>query len=230
MKARILLLVGVLNVYGCTKPQVSPQESTIATPAPTPRLASQGTVFLLRRVAVATEDSLHGLAAGSEVKVIEERPGKLLVETQGLQFEINQGDTTNDLDQRDMVLARAAEREAIRQAAMATPAQTEDQKFLAEENGRRRSLAEAQIAHLRSAIDLAKEEIARLEAEYNESVSSWNKENTMTPNNGRSYETEGGSTDSAENNAHRERIAVLETHIANCDREIQMLSDAMAGW
>jgi hypothetical protein len=61
---------------------------------------------------------LATFASGSEVKVIEERSGKLLVETQGFRFEIDQEYATSDLDQRDTVLARAAEREAAYQAAM----------------------------------------------------------------------------------------------------------------
>ena len=105
MQARILLLAGMLIVSGCSKPQVSPQDSVAATPAPAPRLAPEGTAYLLRRVAVATENSLYGLAEGSELKVIEERSGKLLVEAQGLRFEIDQEYATSDLDQRDTALA-----------------------------------------------------------------------------------------------------------------------------
>ncbi len=225
MNARVLLFASILNLYACNKPPVSPQQSEIATPTPTPRMASQETVYLLRRVAVATEDSLYGLEPGTELKVIEERPGKLWVETQGLQFAINQRDTTNDLDERSRVLARAAERASIRRIAIFNRAQTEDQKFLAEENARRRSLAEAQIARLYGTMDSAKQEIARLEAKRNESVP-----NVATTNDGGSYGIEGGSPDPAENNARQERIAVLQTHIADCDRQIQILSDAMAGW
>ena len=33
-----------------------------------------------------------------------------------------------------------------------------------------------------------------------------------------------------EDNARRKRIAVLQAHIADCDREIQMLADAMERW
>jgi hypothetical protein len=204
MQARILLLAGMLIVSGCSKPQVSPQESAAATPAPAPRLAPDGTVYLLRRVAVATENSLYGLAEGSELKVIEERSGKLLVETQGLRFEIDQEYATSDLDQRETVLARAAEREAAYQAAMARRTQTEDKKFLAEENLQRRNVADAKITHLRNAIAAARDEINRLDAENNESV-----------------------VDSAEDESRRRRIAILEADIANCDKEIQILSDSV---
>ena len=143
MQARILLLAGMLIVCGCGKPQVSSQDSPAATPVPAPRLAPEGTVYLLRRVAVATENSLFGLAEGSEVKVIELRSGKLLVETQGLQFEIDQQYATNDLNQRDTTLTRAAEKEAAYQAALERRTQTEDKKFLAEENLQRRNVADA---------------------------------------------------------------------------------------
>jgi hypothetical protein len=204
MHARILLLAGMLTVCGCSKPQISPQDSAQATPAPAPRLAPQGTVYLLRRVAVATENSLYGLAEGSEVKVIEERSGKLLVEAQGLRFEIDQEYATSDLDQRETVLARAAEREAAYQAAMARRTQTEDKKFLAEENLERRNVAYAKITHLRNAIAAARDEIDRLDAENNESV-----------------------VGSAEDQSRRRRIAILEADIANCDKEIQILSDSV---
>ena len=158
----------------------------------------------MRRVAVATENSLYGLAEGSEVKVIEERSGKLLVEAQGLRFEIDQEYATSDLDQRETVLARAAEREAAYQAAMARRTQTEDKKFLAEENLQRRNVADAKITHLRNAIAAARDEIDRLDAENNESV-----------------------VDSAEDQSRRRRIAILEADIANCDKEIQILSDSV---
>ena len=202
MQARILLLAGMLIVSGCSKPQISPQDSAAATPAPAPRLAPEGTVYLLRRVAVATENSLFGLAEGSEVKVIELRSGKLLVETQGLQFEIDQQYATNDLNQRDTMLTRAAEKEAAYQADLERRTQTEDKKFLAEENLQRRNVADAKITHLRNAIAAARDEIDRLDAENNESVG-----------------------DSAEDQSRRRRIAILEADIANCDREIQILSD-----
>jgi hypothetical protein len=204
MQARILLLAGMLIVSGCSKPQVSPQDSAAATPAPAPRLAPEGTAYLLRRVAVATENSLYGLAEGSELKVIEERSGKLLVEAQGLRFEIDQEYATSDLDQRETVLARAAEREAAYQAAMARRTQTEDKKFLAEENLQRRNVADAKITHLRNEIAAARDEINRLDAENNESV-----------------------VGSAEDQSRRRRIAILEADIANCDKEIQILSDSV---
>lgn len=204
MQARILLLAGMLIVCGCSKPQISPQDSAQATPAPAPRLAPYGTVYLLRRVAVATENSLYGLAEGSEVKVIEERSGKLLVEAQGLRFEIDQEYATSDLDQRETVLARAAEREAAYQAAMARRTQTEDKKFLAEENLERRNVAYAKITHLRNVIAAARDEIDRLDSENNESV-----------------------VGSVEDQSRRGRIAILEADIANCDKEIQILSDSV---
>jgi hypothetical protein len=230
MKARVLLVASILTLCACKKPQVSPQGSATATPTPTPRVANQGTVYLLRRVAVATEHSLYGLAPGTELKVIEDRRGKLLVQTQGLQFVINQRDTTNDLDQRSKIITREEERDSIRRIAKATRAQTEDQKFLAEENARRRSFAEAQIARLCSTIDSARREIAGLEAERDESVSNGGEFHVATANEARSYGIAVGSDDSAENNARRARIAVLQAHIADCDRQIQILSDAIAGW
>ena len=90
--------------------------------------------------------------------------------------------------------------------------------------------ADAQIARLCSTIDSARREIARLEAKGNESVSSGGEMRAATANEARSYAIAAGSEDSAEHNARRARIAVLQTHIADCDRQIQILSDAIAGW
>ena len=228
MKARVLLLASILALCACNKPQVSAQGT--ATPTSTPRMATHGTAYLLRRVAVATEDSLYGLAPGTELKVIEERRGQLLVQTDGLQFVINQRDTTNDLEKRRKILTREEELDSIRRIAMTNRAQTEDQKFLSEENARRRSFADAQIARLLSTIDSARREIARLEADRNELVSSRGNSHVATTNGAKSYRIAVKSDDSAENNARRARIAILQTHIADCDRQIQILSDAIAGW
>jgi DNA-binding transcriptional regulator YiaG len=227
MQTRILLVAGVLSFCGCNKPQVSPQEFAVETSAHTPGRAPEGTVYLLRRVAVATDDTLRGFAEGSEAKVIEERSEKLLVEIEGMQFEISREEATNDLDQRDAALARASEREAVRLAALAIrEAEEEDRKFLAEENARRRSFAETKIAHLRSAIESAREEIARLETESNDSVARWERQHIPTRISGSESYAKGSDT-SAEENARQERIAALQTHIANCDREIRILSDTV---
>ena len=93
MKARILFLVGSLVLGACKEPTVSSEQPAIATPSPAPRV-----VYLLRRVAVATEDSVYGLDPGSELKLLDERSGRLLVETKGVQFEISQHDATHDPD------------------------------------------------------------------------------------------------------------------------------------
>ena len=162
--------------------------------------------------------------------MIEERRGQLLVQTDGLQFVINQRDTTNDLDKRRRILTREEELDSIRRIAMTNREQTEDQKFLSEENARRRSFADAQIARLLSTIDSARREIARLEADRNELVSSRGNSHVATTNGAKSYRIAVKSDDSAENNARRARIAILQTHIADCDRQIQILSDAIAGW
>jgi hypothetical protein len=82
MKARILFLMGSLVLAACKEPQVSSDEPT-AAPTPSPAV-----VYLARRVAIATEESLYGLEAGTELNLIEERPASLLVEAEGMQFEI----------------------------------------------------------------------------------------------------------------------------------------------
>jgi hypothetical protein len=202
MRAWILLVAGALTLWGC-RPQVPPQQVAVETPAPAARRAPEGIVYLLRRVAVATEDRLQGFSQGSEAKVIEESSEKLLVEIQGLQFEINREDATNDLDRRDHLLASAEEERTARLVRSRT-AGTEDRKFLDEENARRRGFAEARIEGLRSTILSTREQIAMLE-------------------------TEDKTSSLADHSARKERIAALQTQIANCDREIQILSDAVAG-
>ena len=216
MKARILLVVGSLVLGACKEPPVLSGQPAITTPSPVSR-----PVYLLRRVAVATTDSLYGLDAGTQLNVIEERPGRLLVETQGVQFEIDQRDATNDADKAKMLLARAEEEKTVRQVAMATRLRTEDQKFLAEENIRRRSSASMQVAHLRRAVDSAREEIATLEAAQS-APTGYRKRNTTSD--------ETSSSASLEDSARQQRISFLRTYIADCDREIQTLSDAMASW
>jgi hypothetical protein len=151
-------------------------------------------------VVAATEERLQGFPAGSEARLIEQRSEKLLVEIQGMQFEIDRENATDNVDQRDRTLARDAERHAARLVTI-TASQAADRKFLKEENARRRSFAETRIEHLRSAILSAREEVAILEADYD---------------------------DTANNKARQQRVADLQTSIANCDKEIQILSDAMA--
>jgi len=157
MKARILLLVGSVILGACKEPQASSQKVVIASPSPTPRPA-----YLLRRLAVATEESLYGLEAGSEIKVIDEHAGRLLVETHGVRFEINRGDATSDPGQAEMLRARTQEQKANWQL---TRLRNEDQRFLAEDNIRRRSSARIQVAQPRRAIDSDSQETAGLESE-----------------------------------------------------------------
>jgi hypothetical protein len=148
MKARILFLVGSLVLAACKEPQVSFDEPQIATPTPSPAV-----VYLARRVAIATEESLYGLEAGTELKLVEERPASLLVEAEGMQFEIDPREVTNDREQAERVLAQTKTARATRQSAVATRWQIEDQRFLAEENLRRLA---AEEAHLRTAVDQPK--------------------------------------------------------------------------
>ncbi|HEY5705303.1 MAG TPA: hypothetical protein VIS96_06995 [Terrimicrobiaceae bacterium] len=202
MQTRILLLAGILSVSACGRPQVPLEGSGVATPAP--EQPSYETLYLLRRVVAATEEGLYGVAEGSAVKVIEERAGKLLVETKGLRFEIDPEFATTELGQRNAALAHAEEREAAFDAAIARRMQIEDRKFLAEEDLRRRNLADAKINHLRNAIIAAIDEIDLLDAENNQST-----------------------VDSADDKSRRRRIAILEAEIANCNREIRVLSHSM---
>ncbi|HEY5954308.1 MAG TPA: hypothetical protein VIT18_08080 [Terrimicrobiaceae bacterium] len=211
MKVRILILASSLVLVACKEQQVAPPAPQIEAPSPSP-----STRYLLRRVAVATEESLYGLDAGTELQLIEERPGRLLVQAQGMQFEIDPRDTTNDPSAAERVL-RPKEGKGVRRGAIAAQWQTEDREFLAAENIRR-STAE-QISHLRASIDSARAHIARLEAKparagRGQSIAALDDNSSGRPR---------------EVDARRQSISLLQSYIADCDREIQMLSDATPG-
>jgi hypothetical protein len=211
MKVRILILASSLVLVACKEQQVAPPAPQIEAPSPLP-----STRYLLRRVAVATEESLYGLDAGTELQLIEERPGRLLVQAQGMQFEIDPRDTTDDPSAAERVL-RPKEGKAVRRGAIAAQWQTEDREFLAAENIRR-STAE-QISHLRASIDSATAHIARLKAKpartgRGESIAALDDNSSGRPR---------------EVDARRQSISLLQSYIADCDREIQMLSDATPG-
>ena len=147
MKARILGLVGCLVLAGCKEAQVSSDESPPYMPAATP---SPGPLYLAQRVVIATEEGLYGLDAGTELKLIEELPTSLLVEAEGMRFEINARQATRDRQLAETLLAHAKERKAVGQGTTAESQRIEDRKFLAEEDLRRSA---AEEAHLRSAVD-----------------------------------------------------------------------------
>jgi hypothetical protein len=212
MKVRILILASSLVLVACKEQQVAPPAPQIEAPSPLP-----STRYLLRRVAVATEESLSGLDAGTELQLIEERPGRLLVQAQGMQFEIDPRDTTDNPSGAKRVLLRAKEGKAVRRVAIAGQWQTEDREFLAAENIRR-STAE-QISHLRASIDSARAHIARLEAKPGRTGGERAFAALDDNSRGRPLEED----------ARRQSIALLQSYIADCDREIQMLSDATPG-
>jgi len=202
MNARILFLVGSVVLAACKEPPVSSDQPQMTTPSPSPPVL----YYLSRRVAVATEESLYGLEAGTELKLIEARPDRLLVEAEGMQFEIDQREVINDREQAEMLRTRAEKGKEIQRVAMGW--RVEDPKFLAEENTRR-SAAE-QITHLRNAIGSARAEITTLEV-------------------GPSQTGLDGPLGAApsEDRARQQRISNLQAYIADCDREIQILSEAM---
>jgi hypothetical protein len=203
MKVRILILATSLVLVACKEQQVAPPAPQIGAPSSSPP-----TRYLLRRVAVATDESLYGLDAGTALQLVEERPDRLLVQAEGMQFEIDPRDTTEDPTEAERVLTDAKEATAVRQVALATQCRTEDRKFLAAEN-RRRSTAE-QISHLRASIASARAHIARLEAGPEESIAAREDNWRGRP---------------SEEDARRKSIALLQSYIADCDREIQTLSD-----
>ena len=149
MKARILWFLGCLVLVGCNEAQVSSGEPPTSTPTET-AIPSAGQLYLAERVAVATDESLYGLKAGTELKLIEERPTGLLVEAEGMQFEIDPSQTTRNRDLARSLLARTTETKIMPQVTPVELWQIEDRKFLAEENLRRSA---AEEAHLRSAVD-----------------------------------------------------------------------------
>jgi hypothetical protein len=148
MKAGVLGLMAGLVLLGCNEARVSSDESLNAIPALTAQPLA-GPLYLTERVAIVTEESLYGLKAGTELKLIEERPTGLLVVAEGMQFEIEPHQTTHHREVGTL-LARAKEREASGQITTVERWQAEDRKFLAEENLRQSA---AEEAHLRNAVD-----------------------------------------------------------------------------
>jgi hypothetical protein len=152
MKVRILFLMAGLVFAGCEEPKVSSDEAPTATLATT-ALPWSGPLYLARRVAIATEESLYGLKPGTELKLIEERHDNLLVEAEGMQFEIDPRHTTRDRDLAETLLARAKEGTPTRQITMVERWQIEDRRFLIEEDIRRSA---AEEAYLRNVVDQPK--------------------------------------------------------------------------
>ena len=145
MKARILGLMGCLVLVGCKEVQISSDESPTRMPAAMP---SPGPLYLAQRVVIATEESLYGLDAGRELKLIEELPTGFLVEADGMRFEINARQTTRDRELAEMLLAHVKERKAVGQGTTAERWRIEDRRFLAEEDRRRSAAEEAHLRHL----------------------------------------------------------------------------------
>jgi len=149
MKARILWFLGCLVLVGCNEAQVSSADPPTTTPTAT-AIPPAGQLYLAERVVVATEESLYGLKAGTELKLIEKRSTGLLVEAEGMQFEIDPSLTTGDRNLARTLLARTTETKTMPQVTPLELWQIEDRKFLAEENLRRSA---AEEAYLRSAVD-----------------------------------------------------------------------------
>ena len=88
-----------------------------------------------------------------ELKLIEERPASLLVQAEGMEFEIDPRDTTRDRDLAEALLARSKERTPDLHVTIAERWRIDDRKFLAEESFR---WSAAEEAHLRNAVDQPK--------------------------------------------------------------------------
>jgi hypothetical protein len=220
MRARFLLLALVLGFCSCNKPEGSREQSSVDSPGRKLSREAAGTVYLLRRLAVSTEDSLWGFDEGSEAIIVEERSGKLLVQVQGMQFELSRQDVTTDPNLRDTLVAQAAERREAQRMAML---QAEDQRFLAEEDARRRSVTEAKITQLRSAIASARAEILRLEIVSDEADLPWENQPLLRLGGEITDDPEDGDP-SAEESERHQRLAALRDDIANWKREIEILS------
>src|SRR5262245_42280501 len=147
MKARILGLMGCLVLVGCEEAQVSSDESPTRMPDAKP---SPGPLYLTQRVVLATEESLWGVDAGTELKLIEELPTGLLVEAEGMRFEIDPRQTTRDRELAETLLDHAKESKAAGQGTTEERWRIEDRRFLAEEDLRGSAAREA---HLRNPVD-----------------------------------------------------------------------------
>ena len=212
MKVRILVLMGSLALVACEERRGVPPAPQIEAPSPSPPMR-----YLLRRVAVSTDESLYGLEAGTALQLMEKRPGRLLVQAEGVQFEIDPRDTTDDPSEAQNVLMRSKESKAVRGVALAAQWQAEDRKFLAAEN-LRRSTAE-QISHLRASIDSARAHIAGLEAKPDRAGRGENIAALEDHSSGRPLEED----------SRRRSISLLQSYIVDCDRKIQKLSEATPG-
>ena len=220
MRARFLLLALVLGFCSCNKPEGSREQSSVDSQGRKLSREAARTVYLLRRVAVTTQDSLWGFDEGAEATIVEERSGKLLVQVQGMQFELSRQDVTTDPHLRDTLVAQAAERREAQRMAML---QAEDQRFLAEEDARRRSVTEAKIAQLRSAIASARAEILRLEILSDEPDLPWENQPLLRLSDEITDDPEDADP-STEESERQQRLAALRDHIANWKSEIETLS------
>ncbi len=63
------------------------------------RKAQDGTVYLKRRIAVTHDAGSRGIEAGTSLSILEKRQGLLRVQSDGLPFEIELADVTDDLDE-----------------------------------------------------------------------------------------------------------------------------------
>ena len=117
MKALIFILlcaIGGFYAYkhfaGESVPAPTLAPTPTSTPMPAPRLAPPGVFFTTERFSEKTEFGVHGLKAGSELKLISKDETTARVsDVNGSEFNVPLEILTNDLDVRDTVLKKTAE-------------------------------------------------------------------------------------------------------------------------
>lgn len=219
-------------------PAPTPEATPSPTPTPAANLAPDHILYITRRVVLQTEDSLQLLAdLGERVEIVSRNGSKIRVRSEkGVEFEVDEELTTNDLDEMNAVVVAHKERrqagavaaKALQQAnaaaaAMPTPSQ---------ENEQQKSLRKARVRELQAAIAGAEKRRGQLHAEYSQSVNDWG--NRYTRWDGQVYYakkadvTAGSAPDSAENKNRARETQRLDQQIAAWRTELQQLERALA--
>lgn len=90
-------------------PESTPEPSPNPEPPPTASkpLAPEGVMYLREGISITTDDGIHRVVEGTEVKVIGEQDGMIEFRTShGEVWKASESQLTNDLDERDAILRR----------------------------------------------------------------------------------------------------------------------------
>jgi citrate synthase len=81
-----------------------------------PRLAPEGTMFMVERGTIQTENGIRGFPAGSKVQVVAEEGDFIQVSADGIEFQVPRQKLTREIDLAEALAAadRTAQREAAR--------------------------------------------------------------------------------------------------------------------